>query len=165
MQDMHSMKMTEDPDHDFAMMMKSHHQAAIDMSNIELSKGQNDELKQVAQKIIKDSEKDNTELQTFLANHQPKTKSDFAKKAMEKMMKSPGMNKQKSETEQNTDQTFAKMMVMHHQEGINMARDYLKVAKEEQTKKVANNTIASNGEDLKQLQKWEGENKTDHSKH
>ena len=57
MKDMHSMQMSGDPDHDFAMMMKTHHQGAIDMANIELSKGTNAELKQVAQKTIDDSQK------------------------------------------------------------------------------------------------------------
>jgi uncharacterized protein (DUF305 family) len=163
MQDMHSMTMTNDADHDFAMMMKRHHEGAIEMSNIELSTGKNDELKQVAQKIINDAQKDNTELTSFLSSHQPTAgQSDFAKKAMDMMMKSSGMNHDSADT----DQQFAMMMTMHHQQGIDMARQYLKSAKAEQTKKVANNTIKSNSEDVKKLKAWQGNNKSSgHSGH
>ena len=153
MQDMHSMQMTQDPDHDFATMMKHHHQGAIDMSNIQLSKGTNAELKQVAQKIIDDSQKDINDLNTFLGSHQPAKKSDFAKNQMDKMMKSPSMTMSESG---DVDKDFAMMMAMHHQEGINMAKDYLKVGTAAETKKVANNTIKANGEDLKKLKAHSG---------
>lgn len=153
MQDMHSVPMTNDPDHDFATMMKHHHQGAIDMSNIELTQGTNAELKQVAQKMITDAQKDITDLNAFISSHQPSGQSDFSKNQMDKMMKSMSMNMQPSG---NIDQDFAMMMTMHHQEGIDMAKDYLKVGKAAETKKVANNTIKSNSEDLKKLKSHSG---------
>jgi uncharacterized protein (DUF305 family) len=39
MDDMMAMKMTMDPDEDFAMMMKMYHQRAIEMANAELKEG------------------------------------------------------------------------------------------------------------------------------
>jgi uncharacterized protein (DUF305 family) len=160
MQDMHSMPMSGDPDHDFATMMKHHHQGAIDMSQIELAKGANAELKQLAQKIIADSQKDIQELNSFLGSHQPSQKSDFGKKQMDKMLKSMNMN---MEHGGDTDKEFAMMMAMHHQHGIDMARDYLKVGTAEETKNVANNTIKANSEDLKKLKAHTGN--ADHSGH
>lgn len=151
MQQMHAMQMTQDPDHDFAMMMKQHHQGAIDMSQIELARGTNAELKQVAQKIIDDSQKDINELNAFLSSHKPSQKSDFAKKQMDKMMQSMNM-----EHGSDIDKEFAMMMSMHHQQGIEMARDYLKVSAADETKNVANRTINANSEDLKKLSKWTG---------
>lgn len=156
MQDMQSMQMTGDPDQDFATMMKRHHQGAIEMANLELSKGASADLKQVAQQTIDASQKDINDLNTFLQSHQPDKKSDFSKKMMDKMKsKSPDMN-MNMDMGGNTDQQFAMMMSMHHQMGIDMARDYLKVASEEQTKKVANNTVKSNSEDLKKLKALSG---------
>lgn len=40
--EMDKLMMTKDPDHNFAMMMKSHHKGAIDMANYELSHGSDD---------------------------------------------------------------------------------------------------------------------------
>lgn len=152
MQDMQRMQMTNDADHDFAMMMKQHHQGAIDMSNIELSKGTNAGLKQVAQKTIDDSQKDINELSTFLGSHQPSKKGDFGKKQMDKM-KSMKMDMNESG---DVDKDFVMMMTMHHQEGINMAKDYLKVGTEEATKKIANSTIKSNQEGISKLKAFGG---------
>lgn len=153
MQDMHSSPMTQDPDHDFATMMKHHHQGAIDMANIELARGTNAELKQVAQKIIDDSQKDINDLNTFLGSHQPAKKSDFAKNQMDKMMKSMNMDMTESG---DVDKDFAMMMAMHHQHGIDMAKDYLKAGTATETKNVANRTIKSNGEDLPKLKAHSG---------
>ncbi|WP_246169352.1 DUF305 domain-containing protein [Rudanella paleaurantiibacter] len=41
MTEMDKMKDTNDPDNDFSMMMRMHHQGAIDMSNEELKSGDN----------------------------------------------------------------------------------------------------------------------------
>lgn len=147
MNDMQTMRMTEDPDNDFASMMKLHHQGAIDMSNVELSKGTNADLKKIAQNIIDAAQKDINELNSFLKSHQPSKKSEYGQKQMQKMM-SMKMNMQMNG---NTDQEFATMMTMHHQEGIDMAKDYLKVGTAMETKKVANNTIQTNSEDIKKL--------------
>ncbi|MBB1287352.1 DUF305 domain-containing protein [Flavisolibacter sp. BT320] len=163
MQDMHSMQTTQDPDHDFATMMKHHHQGAIDMANIELAKGTNAELKQVAQKMVDDAQKDIIELNTFLSSHQPTKKSDFAKNQMDKMMKSTNMKLTESG---DVDKDFAMMMVMHHQHGIDMSKDYLKVGTAAETKGVANRTIKTNGADLTILKTYTGNAaSTDHSGH
>lgn len=148
MKDMMNTKLTGDADHDFALLMKIHHQGAIDMANIELSRGTNAELKQVAQNTISSSEKDINDLTDFLNNHQPSENSDFGKKQMDKMMKEMNMNAGQTG---DLDMDFAIMMSMHHKEGIQMAEDYLKAGTAEETKKVARNTIKSNSEDLKKL--------------
>lgn len=50
--EMDAMTMTKDADHDFAMMMKMHHQGAIDMGNRALEKGDNTTIKTMAQNMI-----------------------------------------------------------------------------------------------------------------
>ena len=155
------MKMTNDPDHDFATMMKMHHEGAIEMSKIELTKGTNAGLKQVAQKIINDSKKDINDLNSFLSSHKPSRNSDFSSKQMDKMMKSMNMEHGAGA---DTDKDFAMMMTMHHQHGIEMARDYLKTGTAPQTKKVANNVIKTNTEDIKKLKNYTAKMK-DHQGH
>ncbi len=62
MKDMDAMSMSGDTDQDFAMMMKKHHQGAVDMAKIELKHGKDAELKGMAQKIV-DSQQ--TEIKQF----------------------------------------------------------------------------------------------------
>lgn len=63
---MKSIQMSGDIDKDFAMMMISHHQSAIDMAKMELKNGMSDQLKQMAQKTIDDQTKEIKDFQTWL---------------------------------------------------------------------------------------------------
>ena len=75
MKGMNDMKMEMDHsgsiDKQFAQMMIPHHQGAIDMSNMYLKNGAQDaKLKELANKIISDQQKEIKELQTWLSTNQ-----------------------------------------------------------------------------------------------
>jgi uncharacterized protein (DUF305 family) len=61
--------MTGDPDVDFARMMIPHHQGAIDMARAQLEKGEDPQLRELAQKIIADQEREIGILNQWLAQH------------------------------------------------------------------------------------------------
>ena len=69
MRSMQDMKMTGDTDKDFAMMMKMHHQQALDMAKAEVQHGKSPELKAMAQKMIKDQAKEIEQLDAWLQRH------------------------------------------------------------------------------------------------
>ena len=69
---MPQMKMTGDVDHDFATMMVMHHQAAIDMADIELAKGGDPTIKEMARKIKASQAREIKEFKDWLAKHQAK---------------------------------------------------------------------------------------------
>ncbi len=58
--------MSGDTDKDFAMMMKTHHQQALDMAKAEVEHGKSAELKAMAQKMIKDQTKEIAKLDAWL---------------------------------------------------------------------------------------------------
>lgn len=70
-QTMMAQPMTGDPDHDFATMMRGHHQGAIDMARIELEQGKDAELKKMARKVIEDQTKEIKQLDKWLDRHPP----------------------------------------------------------------------------------------------
>lgn len=59
-------KMTGNTDKDFAMMMKVHHQGAIEMAKGELGDGKNYEFKKLAQQIIEEQNKEIMQFDNFL---------------------------------------------------------------------------------------------------
>lgn len=69
MQSMQSMRLSGDTDKDFAMMMRMHHQQAVDMAQAEVEHGKSPELKAMAQKIIKDQQKEISDLDQWLSKH------------------------------------------------------------------------------------------------
>ncbi len=58
--------MAKDPDVAFACGMIAHHQGAIDMAEVELKHGDNDEAKKMAQKIIDDQTREIGEFKQWL---------------------------------------------------------------------------------------------------
>ena len=71
MKDMESMAATGDTDHDFAMMMKKHHQSALDMANVELRQGKDPAMRAMAKRIIDSQTKEIKEFDQWLAKHKP----------------------------------------------------------------------------------------------
>ena len=69
MQGMQAMKPSGDTDKDFAMMMRMHHRQALDMAQVELSRGKSGEMKAMARKIISAQEKEIAEFDSWLKKH------------------------------------------------------------------------------------------------
>lgn len=68
-QKMSSMQMSGNHDHDFAAMMRSHHQAGIDMAKAQLKHGKDPQMQAMAKKIISDQTKEIKKLDQWLAKH------------------------------------------------------------------------------------------------
>ena len=64
---MESMKMSGDVDKDFAMMMKMHHQQALDMAQIEIAQGKSPKLRGMAKKIVLGQKKEIAEFESWLS--------------------------------------------------------------------------------------------------
>jgi len=112
MDDMKGMQSSGNPDNDFASMMKAHHLAAIEMAQMEVSKGGNAEMKVMAQKMIDDQQKEVAEFNTFLSGHDAHGGGDaFFKEAMSIMSNM----KMEMDNAGSMDKQFAQMMLSHHQ--------------------------------------------------
>lgn len=69
MEKMHGEKMSGDVDKDFAMMMVSHHQSAVDMAKLELKNGMSADLKKMAQKTVDDQTREIEQFNNWLKSH------------------------------------------------------------------------------------------------
>lgn len=61
--------MKDDADVAFACGMIAHHQGAIDMAKVELEYGDDDQMKQLAEKIIADQQREIAEMTAWLAEN------------------------------------------------------------------------------------------------
>lgn len=72
MKQMDSMKMTGNVDRDFMMMMKMHHQQALDMASVVIRDGKDAEVKAFAMKIKEAQTKEIAEMDGWLQAHPEK---------------------------------------------------------------------------------------------
>jgi len=69
---MNDMQMSGDTDHDFAMMMRAHHQAGVDMAKVEVASGKDPEMIKEAKKIISSQQKDIQKFDAWMQKHPSK---------------------------------------------------------------------------------------------
>ena len=67
MEGMQKMPMSGDTDKDFAMMMKMHHQQALNMAEMELANGKSPDMKAMAKRIISAQKKEIAQFDKWLA--------------------------------------------------------------------------------------------------
>ena len=86
MKEMESMPMSGDADQDFAMMMKKHHQMALDMAEVELRNGKDGKMRQMAKNIIDSQTKEIKEFDLWLDKNKKggKMKGDMTMKGEKK---------------------------------------------------------------------------------
>ncbi|MDZ4792994.1 MAG: DUF305 domain-containing protein [Bacteroidota bacterium] len=154
---MDAMKMTGDFDLDFANMMILHHQAAIDMSEVELAKGSDTQAKTWAQNIITAQKAEIGQMEALLKNY----KMPEMKKESEEMHNELGetmkmmMDKMKAMTMSgNTDKDFVMMMIPHHESAVTMAEDEISHGKNYELKKLAQKIVADQNKEIKEFKEW-----------
>ncbi len=148
------MKPSGDFDCDFANMMIMHHQSAVAMSNFEIANGTNQEIKMIAEQIKKAQTNEISEMHKILNNfkinapdRQPIKVHEELSESMQNMMDQ--MNGVKMTG--NTDKDYASMMIPHHESALKMAQDELKYGKQPALKKMAEQMISVQENEIKQF--------------
>ena len=126
MRDMEEMMMTSDPDMDFAMMMKMHHQGSIDLGTAQIQYGKHAEAKQLAEMAIEGDKGSQGRLQAFLDQHPTPEKIDpnvykQFKKEMKTAMKQMIQAYARVPNTPDVDVDFVRRLIEHHKGAIAMA--------------------------------------------
>jgi len=151
---MDTMKLTKDPDNDFALMMRMHHQGAIDMANLELKSGSDATMKQMAQSIIKSQQAEIAQLTAFLQSHPPHgNDTDFDTMQMMTMQKG-AKQADLQIIDGRIDHDFAILMIGHHQSAVENSRLELIHGQESSMKTMATNIINEQQKEIGQFQDW-----------
>ena len=157
MDKMHDMKMTGDFDLDFAHMMIIHHQAAIEMSEVEIAKGTDAQITTMAKNIVTAQKNEIEQLQQFITNNkipEAKTKMDEMHHQLSETMKAMMVKMNNMQMTGNTDKDFVMMMIPHHESAVTMAKDELTHGKQPGLKKMAQKMIADQTKEINELKAW-----------
>lgn len=151
---MNDMKMSGNTEIDFVNMMIIHHQGAIDMAATEVSSGQDENIKSMANNIIKDQQKEIASMQSWLEKNKDKksTSGNNSMKLMESMnvMKNPNMK-----MTGDADKDFVSMMILHHQGAIEMANVEIDTGTDPEIKMMAQEIIKKQKAEVEQMKEWQ----------
>lgn len=163
MEKMKSIKMSGDPDHDFAMMMVEHHQGSIDMSKIAVSSAKTEKIKSIAQNILNKQPQEQQELRTHkmpgsndhAAHHgdQNSASSDFSN-AMNQSMREMESKMNNMKMTKDLDKDYAMMMIPHHESAIQMADAVIRHGKDKRIKLIAENIKSDSQKEVRELKSW-----------
>ncbi|UYZ65263.1 DUF305 domain-containing protein [Hymenobacter weizhouensis] len=160
---MDAMKPKGNTDHDFAHMMMEHHKGAVAMADIELRDGKDATMRQMAEKIKADQQKEIGELEPIAerldaapTNYKPqdpadpftaqmKTSMDHMMKNMPTLVADPDMN-------------FNMLMTVHHQSAMDMAEAELAHGKDTKLKEMAQKMIDAQKKEIEQFKAWHAKN-------
>lgn len=135
--DIGNIKGTNDPDQDFAQMMKIHHKGAIDMANYELLRGDDSEVKQFADTIVRLHTQEIAKLDSFINNHTVKMDSvngkDFLDDSNQAMDKLDSLIKVRT-LSGDVDHDFLVLMIEHHKSGVEIADAELEYGQDDSLK-------------------------------
>jgi uncharacterized protein (DUF305 family) len=149
---MMALQLSGDPDHDFAQLMKAHHQAAVDMANLQLQKGKDSITRAFAQAVIQDQSKEISEFDRFLQQAKPANTdqqlSDSMMQAMHQYMEPHQPLKN------DIDHDFLALMIPHHQSAVVMTEIYLQKGKDKRLRQLGNTIIKNQKKEIEQMKSW-----------
>ena len=157
---MNMLQMTNDPDNDFAMMMKEHHKGAINMANLELDEGDDSTLHQIARRLITDQTKAIASLDSFLNVHPPALNDLRLQVAGAIIMEKMGKNADLQRITGDIDWDFAILMIQLHQAAMEMAGLEIYWGKDNKIKSMAFKMVEDQEMETRALQNWLLENNT-----
>jgi uncharacterized protein (DUF305 family) len=156
-QDMDAMTMSMDPDHDFAMMMKMHHQGAIDLAIYQLANGNDNTIKAKAQ-MMKDAQiMEIMQLDSFMNAHTaiPDNVAGMAfMDASERAMNEMDSDADAQKLNGDSDHDFVHLMIQHHKSAIKMADAEIQHGKIQEIKDMATMMKTDQTNEIAQLQSW-----------
>lgn len=163
MQKMEATKPKGNTDHDFAHHMLEHHRGAVAMADIELRDGKDATMRQLAERIKADQQKEIAELEAVATrldnaptNYKPQDPTDPFTSQMKASM--DGMMKNMPQLVADPDMNFNMLMTVHHQSAVDMAKAELAHGRDTKLKEMAQQMINAQQKEIQQFKDWHNQN-------
>ncbi|MEO7312856.1 MAG: DUF305 domain-containing protein [Chitinophagaceae bacterium] len=157
--------LVNDFDHDYATLIITHDQAAVELSEMELAKGTDTAMKAIAQTMVADHKAEIEVLKSFLMHHDDKAADagiDATKHthpngihtelADDLMAMAEKFNAVKATN--NADMDYASLMVIQHEMGIKMAKDHLTHGHHADLRKISQKAVDEDMAEVGKFRTW-----------
>lgn len=154
-----------DADYDlrFIDSMIFHHQGAVNMAEEVLQKSQRPEMKQLAQNIITAQKQEIEQMKQWRKNWYPKVSATpvswhgemgHMMEMSEDMKQTMMMSMDLGKADTDFDLRFIDAMIPHHEGALVMAKDALTKTKRPEMKKLSEDILTSQQQEIEQMQQW-----------
>ncbi len=140
----------------FIDTMTAHHQGALEMARIALTKAQHTELREMSQMIVRDQEREIAELRRLREQHyagRPQA-MNMEMPGMMNAMRGMDMNRLNTQTGNAFDLMFLDMMTAHHRGAVTMAQEALRRAEHPEIRQIAQNIVQAQEREIRQMNEW-----------
>jgi len=142
----------ETVDRYFLLQMIPHHEGALAMASYEINHGKNFKMQQVAKNIFIEQNNEIQLMQIWLKSPMTASKVTSAyKREMGQTMATMMLAMPEEKSLNNSDKSFALVMIPHHQAGINMAKVLLKYENQKVLRSYAIQLISDQEADIEQM--------------
>lgn len=150
-------KMNGDFDYDFAYLMIMHHQMAIDMSKVQIEKGSDQTIVNMAKGIVAAQEIEIREMQEFIKkNIIPVKNNEISNSAViATEMKSMMSKMHEINLTQNIDKDYVAMMIPHHETAIAMSKMQIKFGTQNDLIQLSKNIVEDQTFEIDEFKKWQ----------
>jgi len=152
-----------DMDRHFMEQMIPHHEDAVAMSELALTRAEHPELKQLAETIIRDQTREIEQMRTWYTSwygvDAPVGDDAFRGRGMGQGMMGGGMMDDEADMEvlqaaSAFDKEFIQQMIPHHQMGVMMARMVLSRTDRPEIEELARSIIRTQTDEIEQMREW-----------
>jgi uncharacterized protein (DUF305 family) len=140
----------------FIDTMIAHHQGAVDMARPAIEKARHNELRELARSIIRDQDREIAQMRQWREqwfSGRPQA-VNMEMRGMAESMRGMDMNRLNAQTGNAYDLMFIEMMIPHHEGAITMAREALQRAEHPELKQLAEQIIAAQEREIRQMNEW-----------
>jgi uncharacterized protein (DUF305 family) len=138
-------------------MMIIHHQGAIDMSKVEIAKGEDRQIRHMARKIIRKQKDEIEQLRDFIKNYEllnlENNNTEMHNELIE-IMEDMMIKMESMQMTGDIDRDFARMMILHHRSAIKMAKSELSHGKQIELKEMAIKMIEDQKKEINKFKLW-----------
>ena len=139
----------------FLQDMVPHHESAVAMAQIALQRAERPEIRQVAQSIIQDQNREIEQMKRILGDKASKPSSGgMGGMDMGGMKMDSTADIEKLRTAEPFDRAFIDAMIPHHESAIQMAKDVQGKAKSQEVKDLASAIITAQEQEIAQMREW-----------
>ena len=157
--EMDTMQLTKDIDHDFSAMMIAHHKVAIDIANIIVKEGKDDDLKEMAQIMIDKQKLEIGQFQEFLKSSFPHKPNEARHRQLMEVMENMSSQADQLLLRGNLEKDFVTLMLTHHRSAIDMANIEIGAGNQAAVKELADEIIKDQEAEVEKLKQWLADHK------